>query len=347
MMRPAVIIWTSIVLIVGTIVGAQLSEVGLHPPESDIIFSHENHTDLECADCHTNIASSNSALDRNLPEMDACGDCHDIDTDENCGMCHRNPDDPQESPHPKRTIVFNHQAHIARGTACAVCHDDVATSTMLTAEHMPSMNVCLDCHDGVEVDDDCATCHADHIALLDIHPVGWVNQHGQKAALDRSWCTQCHREENECVDCHRGDNLQGQIHELNYMYTHGLDAKSNRIECIQCHDTRGFCNECHDSANRIPLMHSTMSWRMNHGEAARRDVENCAACHDTADPTCARAGCHNDFDGVRGTDVRYHASNLSLFDSHGPWHNDNGYFCFSCHRDTRSPGNGFCGYCHR
>ena len=108
-----------------------------------------------------------------------------------------------------------------------------------------------------------------------------------------------------------------------------------------------FCVSCHKSGNRMPLAHSTTGWTTQHGRAAKNDIENCASCHETGDPICALAGCHNDFDGVRGTNPEIHADNLNMFDDeHGIWHDDNGYYCYQCHLNTNSAGVGFCGYCH-
>ncbi|MFH1145087.1 MAG: hypothetical protein V1774_11135, partial [Candidatus Eisenbacteria bacterium] len=208
------------------------------------------------------------------------------------------------------------------------------------------MRQCFTCHDGVKHDDACALCHAGHPGLADIHPAEWRHQHGSRAAQDRDWCTQCHREENDCLDCHRGDDLEGRTHDLNYLYTHGIDAKSKRSDCSACHDIRSFCDACHESENRMPLMHSSVAWLANHGTAARRDAEDCAACHDSADPTCGRGGCHNDVDGVRGTNPPLHAAGLARFDTYGPWHGDDDYFCFQCHVNSRGTGGGFCNYCH-
>lgn len=343
MMRTASVVCLVLILVAGTILGVR---AGLHASGSDIIFSHNNHSDLDCVDCHADIEQSTLAQDRNLPSMDVCSDCHDVDDEDECGTCHRNTDDPQSSPHPLREIVFGHASHVERGTECSDCHGAVATSTATSPEDMPTMSRCFECHDGNEVGDECATCHAERITLVDIHPLNWRHQHGAKVALDRGWCTQCHREESYCLDCHRGDNLTGNIHDLNYLYTHGLDANIKRFDCTRCHDNQTFCVACHEHEYRIPYLHSSISWLTAHGQAARRDPENCAACHDTADPTCARSGCHGDFDGVLGTDSRFHASSMPLFSAKGPWHDDDGYYCYSCHMNTHQAGLGFCGYCH-
>lgn len=350
-MRAAAVIPMVVLISAGVIAGGL---AGARPstrpqmlsPEGDIIFAHANHTDVECADCHGGIERSNSVGDRNFPSMKVCGDCHDVEAEDDCGVCHRNPDDPQPIPHPQPDVVFAHVNHLGRKAVCTDCHGDVAASTEAAQSYLPDMRRCFECHDGVKAGDGCALCHADKLALSDIHPAEWRHQHGDQAAMDRDWCAQCHRQEAYCLDCHRGDNLTGNIHDLNYLYTHGLDAKNKTIECGRCHDNRSFCNACHERENRIPLLHSTISWLTEHGHAARRDPENCAACHDSGDPTCARSGCHRDADGLKGTDPRFHEPGAGALQMKGPWHTDGGYFCFRCHTNTHREGQGFCGYCH-
>lgn len=341
---------TSLLAVIGiawTVVGYPSAELVV--PESDIIFSHQFHVEeqeIGCVDCHITIESSGLSSDKNLPTMDECGNCHDVEDDESCSVCHKNADEPMELINPSRPILFSHETHIAKGTACEKCHAGVSVAETLTVENMPRMTVCFECHDGVEVDDACALCHGTQLTLQDIHPVDWRHQHGDRASVDRVWCQNCHRQESFCIDCHRGDNLTGSIHNLNYQYTHGLEAKSNLIDCRRCHETRTFCVDCHNENNRMPLGHSKVSFLTEHGAAAIRDVENCASCHDVADPTCARAGCHIDLDGVRGTNPAIHSSSPALFDGHGAWHDDDGDYCYQCHTNTRQPGAGFCGYCH-
>ena len=210
---------------------------------------------------------------------------------------------------------------------------------------MPGMRVCSECHDGGQAPKECAICHSGDVTLLDIHPLEWSHQHGQRASSEPQWCGECHTRQEFCLDCHRGDNILGEIHDLNYIYTHGLDARGKAADCGQCHDNQDFCVACHESGRRMPLAHSKLSWGTDHGRYAREDVENCASCHESGDPTCARAGCHNDFDGMRGTDSRIHSTDAAQFDMAGPWHDDDGYYCYQCHLKTPA-GDGFCGYCH-
>ena len=341
-------------LLIGITLAAVLlagSGVSLTSTDSDLIFSHALHVvenEIECASCHESIESSVSAADRNLPSMEACGDCHAIEGDGNCGQCHRDPDEPSGSPETDPTTSFNHKLHLGNSLVCADCHGNLADLNDETATDvlMPGMPTCMACHNGERADNDCRICHGPGVTLADIHPIDWRHQHGGRANLEGSFCAGCHQSESFCIDCHRSDNLTGNIHDLNYRFTHGLDARGKQADCAACHEQSTFCADCHASENRMPLAHSTLAWRTDHGRAARSDIENCASCHETDDHTCGRVGCHSDSDGLRGTDPRYHPPSVSRFDHEGAWHNDDGYFCYSCHTNTRRAGVGFCGYCH-
>jgi hypothetical protein len=305
---------------------------------SGLIFDHSLHADLECTDCHPDVAASTDVVDHNIPSMDVCADCHDIEDESSCGLCHRNTDDPGVYLREKYIVEFNHQQHLTEDVRCADCHG--------TKIVLPGHSRCASCHSRELTSGRCSPCHSSEMTLATIHPPQWQQQHSDAAISEPEYCNECHQSDNTCLDCHRGDNVTGWIHDKNYIYTHGLDAGSKRFDCTNCHDQRSFCNDCHERENLLPLLHSTVAWLNDHGRAARRDIENCVSCHDSDDPTCGRSGCHLDADGIRGTDPRYHPSRMTLFESEGPWHRDPGFYCFTCHTDTRSAGLGFCGYCH-
>lgn len=316
---------------------------------SSVIFSHPLHVtqnEIECVTCHPDAAMSRSSGDRLFPAMDACAACHDVEDEDACGTCHRDRENPEASPHPERPIAFSHKDHLDRGAECARCHAGVMAAPDEQASALPAMATCMSCHDGLTAANDCKLCHGDRVTLADIHPGDWRHAHGDVAAHGDASCAGCHTRSSTCLECHRGDNLTGFTHDLNYAFTHGLDAAGKETTCAGCHETRLFCTDCHERNSRIPLDHSRIAWLSEHGREARSDVERCASCHDSGDPTCARAGCHSDFDGVRGTDQAIHDRDAGRFDRQGPWHNDAGYFCFQCHVSTGSPGTGFCGYCH-
>ena len=309
--------------------------------ESSIIFSHPlhvNENNIECLTCHAGAPASNTSTDRLFPTMDACADCHDVEDENGCATCHRDPENLEASPHPERPVVFAHKNHLERGAECTRCHSGILAPATQDTTALPLMATCMSCHDGLTAASDCKLCHGDRVSLADIHPGDWRHAHGDVAAQEDASCAGCHTRTASCLECHRGDNLTG--------FTHGLDAAGKEATCASCHETRQFCTDCHERNNRIPLDHSRIAWLSEHGHQAQADPEQCAACHDSGDPTCAHAGCHSDFDGVRGTDQPIHDPGAGRFDSHGPWHDDDGYFCYQCHVSTRQPGTGFCGYCH-
>ncbi|MFH2037774.1 MAG: hypothetical protein ABIJ45_15340 [Candidatus Zixiibacteriota bacterium] len=334
------------ILVLLFILTASVALAGNNGNQSDIIFSHPNHTDLECGDCHSGAITSDKSSDKLFPEMELCGECHDIDDDNECGTCHRNPDEPSASPNPIRELAFNHKRHIGKNLTCQYCHGDMSVGSGSQNNNLPGKPACMKCHDGQIADNNCSFCHLNGLSLIDVHPNDWRHQHAEEATAEPEWCQSCHAENSFCIACHRGDNPTGLIHDLNFKYTHGLEAGTNEFSCTACHDNRTFCVDCHESENRMPLRHSTINWLFDHGQTARENVENCAACHDNADPTCSRSGCHRDSDGLRGTDPGIHVDDISLFDSKGPWHSDGGYYCFQCHADSRNSGFGFCNYCH-
>lgn len=317
--------------------------------ESSLHFSHRLHVEdqeIECLTCHPTVEESELSSDKNFPTMEECATCHDVEDDENCGMCHKVADEPEELPNPVREEKFNHKKHLDMGIECITCHAKIPASEGPAVENLPTMKTCFTCHNNKKAPQDCNLCHQTILSINDIHPTDWKNTHGDEANTNPLYCSNCHTGQTSCIDCHRGDNLTGTIHDLNYFFTHGLDAKSDQKDCRRCHDTQMFCVSCHEQNLRMPLNHSKLNWRTAHGQAAKTDIENCAACHDTDDPTCARSGCHNDFDGIKMTDPSIHAEDAGQFNYHGPWHNDDGYFCYQCHVPTRNSSTGFCTYCH-
>ena len=79
----------------------------------------------------------------------------------------------------KREIIFNHQGHFERGTACRVCHLELSKDGSSTEVALPAMIICLECHDGSETDNTCELCH-ERVVLADIHPAGWKHSHGDR-----------------------------------------------------------------------------------------------------------------------------------------------------------------------
>ena len=272
----------------------------------EVIFPHSDHVEvmgMECEICHPGVAESRSGVDDHLPSKHGCAGCHDVEDTARCTLCHSSPDQPRSFARitgysPK----FNHAVHIEKEVSCAHCHGAVAKSDSSSTEHLPGMQACMGCHDGMQAQKDCILCHetaggkipVDHVSPL------WVRQHGDDASLDDGQsCMVCHAR-NDCQECHQGDNLLPRVHPVGFQFKHAIEIRTGRSECAACHEQRSFCIECHTERNVYPLSHQRGSWATSlpgrggrHAVQARINIELCAACHSDepdSDPVCA--ACH-------------------------------------------------------
>ncbi|HLE56529.1 MAG TPA: cytochrome c3 family protein, partial [Rhodothermia bacterium] len=188
----------------------------------ELIFSHRLHVedqDLDCSDCHGGVAGSEMGTDNLLPEMAVCADCHDVENEDECGTCHSNVDDPREVPRIETfSTMFSHKRHIDADVACEDCHSGIAQIELASAEVLPGMVKCLDCHDQHAVTSvECSLCHApsDRLAPLS-HGPDFIRAHSDIARTNApvngdKTCQTCH-DVNYCQDCHEGDNLDRLSH---------------------------------------------------------------------------------------------------------------------------------------
>ena len=375
--------------LISTLIWAQESQV---TNKALIKFSHTFHyEDVDCADCHTAVSESTSLDDELLPTMDACGECHDIEDDENCELCHYE-DVYEPLVRSGAPLIFNHSFHLEKQELdCENCHKGLADVEygIDSPEIFPAMAVCADCHNVNEVAQTaCESCHISTAELLpESHTVAdFKRMHKFSAQQQNADCAMCHQQDF-CGTCHEATTVLGvtntaadvytpysphtfkdgakqqqisRVHDLNYQFTHGIDANDKSMDCTTCHNQETFCTECHTSTGGdvalggfVPKSHTVNNWTTlgvgsgggEHAILARRNIESCASCHDTqgADPACLL--CHNDPDGIQGTNPRTHEANF-MRDVKGDWMTDDGSVCFDCHINTNVPGTGFCGYCH-
>lgn len=364
-----------------------------------IKFSHKFHTEqgVDCADCHTKVRESTSLNDRLLPDMETCGQCHDVQDENNCSKCHY--EDVQEPLIQKKAeVIFDHKFHVTdQKQECTACHKglDKVDYAFETAESTPVMSTCYTCHNNTSAaTNNCESCHISTVNLMpeDHKQVSFMDTHKFASQSPNAQCEMCHTTDF-CESCHvstnriteknttrdfyapysphkfTDDSKQQQItrvHDLNYVYTHGTDLKGKTAECQTCHEVETFCAECHSSKNEdfasegiVPTSHLLPNFVTigvgtgggQHATLARRDIENCASCHDVqgADPNCIV--CHSDNDGIQGTNPKTHPNNY-MRDTEGDWHTDSASLCFTCHTDANARPNGtrgvgFCGYCHK
>lgn len=294
-------------------------------PVRELTFSHAEHVvqEIECIDCHKGLETVDFAAPANLPDMNACVTCHESEQQSLlCESCHTD----FVSRIPKNHWVANFKkehkqtARLATFDAqCASCH---------------AADQCQDCHDGAFLN----TFGRGGDPLTPVSPRSATRDDPNQMVLQK-------------------------VHDLNYRFTHGIDAKARMTDCFSCHSEEAFCSDCHAEGNILqssikPDWHNGPGFVTigagtgggRHAGFARRDIENCAACHDVqgSDPTCII--CHVDPDGFRGTNPNTHSENF-MASEEGFWHSDPGAICYNCHTDPNAHPNGvrgmgFCGYCH-
>lgn len=303
-----------------------------------------------------------------------------------CKVCHIDPDNPEELENPVREFYFDHSFHIEeQNLECDNCHRGLEKVDYAQKENLPVMEQCFKCHDDATASKKCESCHTPDARLLPMtHNADWKTVHKNLAKMQESECMSCH-EENYCEDCHTGTRLLEvgdsdkdytganapatggkstmvlqKVHDLNYRYTHGIDANDKKMNCSTCHEETQFCVRCHQDDEKISLLkpswHSGADWGAiveavgsgggKHAELARRDIERCAACHDSQgeDPVCLM--CHRDFLPGKGNDLKTHRPGMFDGAGNGAWHIDEGSICYNCHTFSTTSGFGFCGYCH-
>ncbi len=259
-----------------------------------IIMPHDLHfeNDVECATCHEAIEQSTNASEIVRPAMDACADCHEVDDDDECVMCHTNPD---EAGYYAVVVFgagnFSHAAHLGKDMDCAACHGDPEAAR----PSLPVNTDCRACHETADAYADCRMCHApDEVLRPADHDAAWVNHHGLLARDDQGQCAHCHTE-TTCQECHVGDNVRPRSHGLNYVFAHALDARSNELDCAVCHQDPEYCSACHVAERVLPRSHSRAGWVSfpdggSHATDGLFEIESCIACHSEGSPTCT--ACH-------------------------------------------------------
>lgn len=287
----------------------------------------------------------------------------------------------------ERGLIFSHQRHAAElKLPCGLCHGDIDKVDYSSPANWASMATCMTCHDGLRAGNTCGSCHVPEASLRPLnHGLEFISGHKKLATAGGNDCKTCHSEAS-CQDCHEGNALLKfesgsaarvapgapnneqrlavqRVHTLDFRQTHALEARKHSSECATCHETRAFCADCHAPTAtggvelRVPEWHGGADWGATagavgsgggrHAALAKRDIEQCQACHDTdgQDPNCLF--CHSDNDGVRGTDPKTHGGGfVNRFGEGSSFHEDRNASCFACHKNTGRRGVGFCGYCH-
>lgn len=288
-------------------------------PGEEIRQSHETHKDFPCDTCHEKAIEAKVVSAEMLPKESKCLECHsDKKEAKECGFCHRDPDHPATYPNQANRLIVSHAAHAERTKKdCTACH--VKLSDLKRPERtVPPMDACMKCHNH-SADFDagrCGLCHVD-LTRYPIKPVAefshggnFVKTHGMAARTSSESCTQCH-DQSFCADCHAKtvgtrielkfpeDVERNFIHRAGWETIHSIEARHDQSMCQRCHGT-SYCNNCHSAQNvgaagKNPRSPHPAGWAypgpQSHAGPARREIVNCASCHDQgAQSNCV--GCH-------------------------------------------------------
>jgi hypothetical protein len=255
------------------------------------------------------------------PVAASCATCHAQDF---CSQCHVNaPEVPAIqalAPDPRSLAV---RAELEAPSS----HDDPAFLRRHGGQvRKPAAN-CATCH----TQESCLTCHTASPASVqaipaaapgrgkgahverrrpESHGLDFSKSHGAPASARPQSCAACHARPT-CLECHRpgaADAPPG-YHPAGFLTTHPAAAFSRESSCGECHNQAQFCTNCHVSAGLtspgrlrgIGFHDAKQAFFLNHGQAARQNLESCVACH--AERDCLT--CHSALGGRR-------------FNPHGP-----------------------------
>lgn len=162
---------------------------------------------------------------------------------------------------------FDHAQHAKSlkryDVPCIACHvigavgDGKQTPDALTQSYLvPGRNTCHECHapgqgnigsgeGATGAPSKCTTCHAE-AKIPDSHGPGWLQMHGQEAAVSTVSCRDCHVR-SFCADCHdRRDAASHRMHDSGWLTVHGIAARADPAMCDDCH-VQTECTRCHAS----------------------------------------------------------------------------------------------------
>jgi len=161
-----------------------------------------------------------------------------------------------------------------------------------------------------------------------MHMADFSAIHSQVASSNLQTCQACHTRP-QCLDCHRTTpERTPQYHPQTFLERHPAAAYARETNCADCHNSAAFCQNCHVQAGLgspkgalVAGYHDAFpGFLLNHGQAARQNLESCVSCHTEKD--CMT--CHSALYG-RG------------FDPHGPGFDadrlrqKNPQMCTACH----------------
>jgi len=165
---------------------------------------------------------------------------------------------------------------------------------------------------------------ASKVTIVHVHPPDFMKDHRAAASSANANCQSCHVQ-RYCADCHDGVG-RVKYHPPDWVQGHAAQAYGREQDCASCHNNEAFCVSCHVSTgigatgNRSGVAHNqSANWLLDHGQAARLELQNCASCHKQSD--CV--ACHSTITwGINPHGPDFNASLMAT---------RNTYVCYYCH----------------
>ena len=192
-------------------------------------FPHALHisNNIKCSKCHADVEKSSNIMDRHLPPMATCVDCHsDLQQIDYCITCHSAGEDLKPLNHRLDWKKAHGIVSYNQENECSMCHDK---------------NQCLNCHQKDNLN---------HI----VHPLNFRNNHALYARGNKDNCYTCHEDLAFCVDCHQAEFVLPRTHanagwaNPNTGGKHAREALLDLDSCLSCHsesNTEPICADCH------------------------------------------------------------------------------------------------------
>lgn len=246
-------------------------------------------------------------------------------------------------PQQQLPIVFSHAKHLARGTACAACHPDAASSRSAVDNLLPTEAACRVCHPIDRNDPQRTVANAPPARCDACHPGFTTAAAIARVAIDTPQIKFSHAAHASLVACTR---CHGDLSRVDLATRQQLPTMGG---CLGCHSaTPDDCTKCHlatlgglvttdlprgkliPRATGLGDAHGPTFARDHRQEAVQSDA-TCAACHDRS--TCV--ACHQ---GVTKP-AEFHPANYLL--GHAVEARRGKPDCTACHR-----AQSFCVGCH-
>jgi hypothetical protein len=262
------ILMLGLILTVATL--AAPSEIIFPAQQLPVTFSHTRHVakKIACDFCHDKAPSSTKSSDNLLPTRDTCETCHPPNKQPDIGA------GLERVVMPAPNLKFDHSVHVKKGVGCVRCHASVERVDVATRNQLPTMSLCLQCHDSrrapLHGPSRCATCHQvrpDNTVETeypsgrlipsgqlrgDAHTPEFRTQHAAVASSDPQYCGNCHRQDF-CLACHNGLIKPLDFHGNDYISRHPIDARKDSPRCDSCHRRQSFCLGCHERLGVVDI----------------------------------------------------------------------------------------------